>query len=85
MGHFGEIENKFYLWKIEVENLVTHSSYTVNLHHGVGGSQQEQEEPPGEGLPQVPGGGQHLQGLHAHGRGKSWIHTILQIDLVQNS
>ena len=37
----------------------------------VGGSQQEQEEPPGEGLPQVPGGGQHLQGLHAHGRGKS--------------
>ena len=36
-----------------------------------GGSQQEQEEPPGEGLPQVPGGGQHLQGLHAHGRGKS--------------
>ena len=50
---------------------MTHSSYTVNLHHGVGGSQQEQEEPPGEGLPQVPGGGQHLQGLHAHGRGKS--------------
>ena len=33
MGHFGEIENKFYLWKIEVENLVTRSSYTVNLHH----------------------------------------------------
>ena len=83
MGHFGEIENKFYLWKIEVENLVTHSPYIFTPC--AGGSQQEQEEPPGEGLPQVPGGGEHLQGLHAHGRGKSWIHLIIQIDLVQNS
>ena len=60
------------VWKTLVKSktiFMTQSPYIFTPC--AGGSQQEQEEPPGEGLPQVPGGGEHLQGLHAHGRGKS--------------